>query len=350
MNTNLETRYLGLVLKNPLVVSACPLTGDIDYLRKLEEAGAAAAVLPSLFEEQIEHDETELHRVLARQTESFAESLTYFPEMDDYNTGPSDYLHHLEQAKQVIGIPLIGSLNGTSQGGWIRYARLIEEAGADALELNIYIVSTDPNETAAQIEQRYLDLVAEVQQSISIPVAVKIGPYFSSLPNFARRLVEAGASGLVLFNRYLEPDIDLETLEVQPRLELSTRHEVRLPLRWIAILRDQLTVSLAATSGVHFSDDVVKVLLAGADVAMMASVLMRFGPSAISKLLDELRYWLEEREYESVEQLKGSMSRANCPNPAGLDRANYMHALVNFTDRQELSAIVERWARVGEEN
>ncbi|MEQ8790058.1 MAG: dihydroorotate dehydrogenase-like protein [Pirellulaceae bacterium] len=338
----LETKYLGLTLKNPLVVSACPLTSDVDYLRRLEEAGAAAAVLPSLFEEQIEHEETELHRLFERQTESFAESLDYFPEMEDYNTGPDDYLHHIEAAKQVIGIPLIASLNGSSAGGWIRYARLIEEAGADALELNIYIVPTDPNLTAHDVEQRYVELVASVRESIKIPIAVKIGPYFSALPNFARKLVEAGADGLVLFNRYLEPDIDLETLEIRPKLELSTRHEVRVPLRWIAILRDQLATSLAATSGIHFADDVIKVLLAGADVAMIASVLMRYGPSALTKLQGELEYWLEEREYESVAQLRGSMSRANCPNPANLDRSNYMHALINFTDKQELDQVVNR--------
>jgi dihydroorotate dehydrogenase (fumarate) len=300
-------------------------------LRRLEEAGAAVAVLPSLFEEQIEHEGREIARLYEYQTESFAESLTYFPELEDYNTGPRDYLRHVEAAKQAVSIPVIGSLNGSSRGGWIRYAKAIQEAGADALELNIYFVPTDPNMTAHDVEQRYVDLVASVRQSVSIPLAVKIGQNFTSLPHFAQCLVNAGADGLVLFNRYLEADIDLDTLQVKPDLVLSNRHEARVPLRWIAILRDQLKVSLAATSGVHRMQGAVKLLLAGADVTMMASILLMHGPSFLRTMLDELRAWLEENEYESVEQMKGSMSRGNCSDPSAIERANYTKALATFT-------------------
>jgi dihydroorotate dehydrogenase (fumarate) len=318
-------------LTNPLVASAGPLTGDLVSLRQLEEAGAAAAVLPSLFEEQIEHDEVQVARLYEYQAESFGESLSYFPEMQDYNTGPSTYLDLIETAKQIVSMPVIASLNGTSEGGWTSYAKRIQEAGADALELNIYFVPTDPNMTAADVESRYVDLVAKVRQTVYIPLAVKIGPFFTSLPNFARRLVDAGADGLVLFNRYLEADIDLETLQIKPDLVLSNRHEARVPIRWIAILRDQLDASLAASSGVHRVQGIVKLLLSGADVTMMTSILLIQGADFMRTLLDELRQWMEENEYESVEQLKGSMSRANCPNPGDLERANYMKALTSYT-------------------
>lgn len=333
MSVDLSTKYLGLNLKNPLAVSACSsLTGHLDTLRRLEDAGASMAVLPSLFEEQIEHEEIEVARLYEFQTESFAESLTHFPELHDYNTGPSEYLDHLEAAKQAVSIPVIGSLNGSSEGGWIRYAKLIEESGADALELNIYFVPTNPLMTSFDVEQRYVDLVAAVRQSVSIPLAVKIGQNFTSLPNFAQRLVEAGADGLVLFNRYLEADIDLERLQFKPDLVLSNRHEARVPIRWIAILKDELPqVSFAATSGVHRMQGVVKLLLAGADVTMMASILLIKGPEFLSTLLDDVRTWLEENEYDSVEQLKGSMSRGNCPDPSALERANYMQALTTYT-------------------
>jgi len=331
MSVDLSTTYLGLKLKNPLVASAGPLTGDLDSLKRLEDAGAAAAVLPSLFEEQIEHDEAEINRLYEYGAESFAESLSYFPEVEDYNTGTSDYLHRIETAKQIISIPVIGSLNGASEGGWTRYAKSMESAGVDALELNIYFVPTDPNQSAADVERRYTDLVAAVKASISIPVAVKIGPNFSALPHFAQQLATAGADGLVLFNRYLEPDIDLDTLELKPDLVLSNRHEARVPLRWIAILRDQLSLSLAATSGVHRMQGVVKLLLAGADITMMTSILLLNGPAFLATILHDVETWLEENEYESVEQLKGSMSRGNCPDPSALERANYMKALVNYT-------------------
>lgn len=332
--SNLATRYLGLNLKNPLVVSACTLTGQLDQLRRFEDSGAAAVVLPSLFEEQIEHDEMAVHDFYEFTSEKFPEALSFFPEMEDYNTGPEQYLDHVAAAKKALGIPVIGSLNGVSTGGWIRYAKRIEEAGADALELNVYFVATDPNETAEQVERRYLDLVAAVRQAIAIPLAVKIGPYFSALPNFARRLVQSGAEGLVLFNRFLQPDINLETLDVEPRLVLSHSDELRLPLRWIAILRPQLAASLAATTGVHRASDVIKLLLAGADVTMVASALYKQGPEHLLTLLDGLDSWIREHEYTSVEQLKGSLSQVNAPAPGAFERANYIKTLVNFTSQE----------------
>lgn len=337
MSVDLSTTYLGLKLKNPLGAAACgPLTGNLDMLRRLEEAGASVAVLPSLFEEQIEHEEMELNSLYEFQTESFAESLTHFPELEHYNTGPREYLHHLEAAKQILSIPVIGSLNGASRGGWIHYAKTIQDCGADALELNIYFVPTDPGMTSADVEKQYVDLVAEVRQSVTIPLAVKIGQNFTSLPHFAQNLAAAGADGLVLFNRYVEADIDLETLSVKPDLVLSNRHEARVPIRWIAILRDQLNVSLAATSGIHRMQGALKLFLAGADVAMMASILLRNGPEFLTTILDELREWLFENEYESIEQLKGSMSRGNSPNPSAFERANYMKALTEYTSPHQI--------------
>ena len=332
MSVDLSTKYLGLTLKNPLVASASPLTGELDSLRRLQDAGASAAIWPSLFEEQIEHEQMEMDRLYTVGANSYAESLSYFPEPEDYRTAPGDYLKDLTAAKQALDIPLIGSLNGSSRGGWVRYAKLIEEAGADALELNIYFVATDAEMASAEVEQRYVDLVADVKQSLGIPLAVKIGPYFSGLPHFAKQLVEAGANGLVLFNRFLEPDVDLENLQFHPSLLLSNRAELRLPLRWIAILRDQLECSLAATSGVHGTEDVVKALLVGADITMMASILLQRGAAYLTQMAQELENWLEEHEYQSVEQLKGSMSRVHCSDPSQLERANYMKALVSYTD------------------
>ena len=330
MSVDLRTRYLGLELRNPLVVSACPMTAKVELLCRLEDAGAAAAVMPSLFEEQIVHDQMELFEYYEDPANSFREALTYFPELETYNPGPDSYLRGIEAAKAAATIPVIGSLNGTSKGGWIRYARMIQEAGADALELNIYLVATDPEHTAADVEARYLDLVAAVRDSVSIPMAVKVGPFFSSLPNLARRLEVAGADGLVLFNRFLQPDIDLETLAVRPNLVLSTSDELRLPLRWIAILRGRLGLSLAASSGVHTPQDVLKLLLAGADVTMTASSLYQHGPEHIRTLLDGIHAWLAEKEYTSVEQMKGSVSQANCRDPEAIERANYVKTLTNF--------------------
>ena len=332
MSVDLTTYYLGMKLDNPLGVAACPpLTGNVATLKRLEQAGASVVVLPSLFEEQIEHEEAEIQALYEFQTESFAESLTHFPELDTYNTGPDQYLQHVEDAKNALSIPVIGSLNAGSDGGWVRHAKLIQDAGADALELNIYFVPTDPDLTARDVEQRYVDLVAKVSQSVSIPVAVKIGQNFTALPHFAQQLVAAGAEGLVLFNRYLEADIDLEKLQFKPDLVLSNRHEARVPIRWIAVLRDQLQASLGATSGVHRVQRVDKFLLAGGDATLMASALMKKRPAFITQLLHDLRLWLEDNEYQSVEQLKGSMSRGNAPDPGALERANYMKALISYS-------------------
>lgn len=333
MSVDLSTTYCGLKLKNPLVASASPLTGKLETLQQLEEAGASAAVWPSLFEEQIEHEAMEVARLYDQATDSFAESLSFLPALDDYRIGPGLYLEQMEEAKKKLSIPLIGSLNGASKGGWVRYAKMIQDAGADALELNIYFIPTDPEMSGADVEDQYLELVASVKESLSIPLAVKMGPYFSGLPRFATQLVNAGVEGLVLFNRFLEPDVDLEALEFRPTLQLSTRNELRLPLRWIAILRDQVDASLAATSGVHFTEDVIKALLVGADAVMMASVLLQRGPSYLKQMLQEMQSWLEEKEYESVEQLKGSMSRIHCSDPSELERSNYMKALISYTDK-----------------
>ena len=333
MSVDLSTTYLGLKLTNPLVISACPLTAEIDQLRRLEQAGAAAAVLPSVFEEQIEHDAAELTKAEEFGTESFAEALTYFPAQEDYRTGPEKYLETIASAKKAVRIPIVASLNGASRGGWLRYARMMQDAGADALELNIYFVAADLDMTGRDVESRYLDLVAGVKQSISIPLAVKVGPYFSAMGNMGVRLGQAGADGLVLFNRFFQPDIDLETMETQPRLHLSTPSELSVPLRWIAILHGRVDASLAATGGIHDAAGLLKVLLAGADVGMIASVLYQKGISQVGSILAGLREWMEEKEYDSVEQLKGSMSRENCPDPAAFQRGNYMKTLTSFVGK-----------------
>ncbi|MHC4413797.1 MAG: dihydroorotate dehydrogenase-like protein [Planctomycetota bacterium] len=333
MSVDLTTRYLGLKLKNPLVASACPLTEDLDTLRRLEEAGAAAAVFPSLFEEQIEQEELEIHALHEYGVDSFAEALTYFPELDDYNVGPDGYLRRLEEAKKVVSIPLIGSLNGTSVGGWIRYAGLIQDAGADALELNVYYVAADPDMSARDVEDRYLGLVAEVRRVITIPLAVKVAPFFTAFANLAKRLVGAGADGLVLFNRFVHPDIDLESLKTRPNLKLSDSYESRLPLTWVALLRNRFPASLAATGGIHTHEDVLKLVLAGADVTMIASALYQHGPEHFRRLLEGLAAWLVEREYASLEQMKGSMSQEHCPDPTAFERVNYMKTIVSFTHR-----------------
>jgi dihydroorotate dehydrogenase (fumarate) len=314
-----------------LVASSGPLTGRIDTLMKLEGAGAAAVVLPSLFEEQITRDEVEIALLYDFNNEGFAEAQSYLPEMENYHIGPDHYLRLVRQAKQSLTIPVIGSLNGTSNGGWIRYGKMIEEAGADALELNIYFLATNPETTSLQVENQYLELVSGVRAAVSIPLAVKVGPFFSSIPNMAKRLFSAGADGLVLFNRFLQPDIDLESLAVEPRLVLSSSDELRLPLRWIAILRSYFARSLAATSGVHSSEDVIKLILAGADVAMTTSAVLQRGPGLISDLLGGLRTWMEEKEYLSVGQMKGSMSQCNVPDPAAFERANYVKTIQSYT-------------------
>jgi dihydroorotate dehydrogenase (fumarate) len=331
MSADLRTGYMGLELASPLVAAASPLTGTLDGLLALEEAGAAAVVLQSLFEEQIEHHQLTVHSMLEEATDSFPEAQNFFPGLDDYNTGPESYLQLVQQAKDRLAIPVIASLNGVSRGGWTRYARLLEEAGADALELNIYFVAADPSVRAAEVESRYVDLVGEIASTISIPLAVKVGPYFSSLANMAERLAVAGASGLVLFNRFLYPDISLNRMKVVPTLNLSSSDEARMSLRWIAIISGQVPISLAASTGIHTSHDVVKLLLAGADVTMMASVLLKRGPSHLRAMLAGLRAWLDEHEYASVKQMKGSMNQLSSPNPGAFERANYMRSLVDFT-------------------
>lgn len=333
MCVNLTTTYLGMRLRNPLVASASPLTGDATTAHQLEQAGAAAIVMPSLFEEQIVRQELYLQQMDEYGTESTYESLTFFPEVTSYNSGPKEYVRRIEDLKHALRIPVISSLNGVTPGGWTRYAQMIEDAGADALELNTYDVVTDPNVTAADVEAKYLKLVAEVRAEINIPLAVKLSPFFTALPAFARRLVDAGANGLVLFNRFVQPDIDLEMRELKPHLALSHRGESLLPMRWIAILRDQVTCSLAATGGAHCADDVLKLLLAGADVVMMASTLLARGTPHLHEILEGVDRWLETHEYRSVAQMKGSMSRQNCPDPAGFERSNYMKALVSYSGR-----------------
>lgn len=329
--TDLSTRYLGLTLRAPVVASASPMTNDDRALRALDDAGVGAVVLPSLFEEQLEHEELAIDNMLETGAGAFAEAQTFFPELEDYNTGPDRYLTHLEQTKEALSVPVIASLNGVSLGGWLRYAHLLEQAGADAIELNVYRVAAHPEVTGTDVEQETLELVTAVSEAVGVPVAVKLSPFFSSLANFACRLEDAGAAGLVLFNRFYQPDLDLDTLEPTPRLVLSTSNELRLPLRWIGLLRGSLDASLAATTGVHTSDDVAKVLLAGADVAMMTSALLQNGPRHVADVLDELRAWMVEREYDSVEQLKGSAAAATGPDPEAYERANYVTTLASYS-------------------
>jgi dihydroorotate dehydrogenase (fumarate) len=327
---NLSTNYLGLVLKNPIVASSSPLSHSVDSIRRLEEAGAAAVVMYSLFEEQIGFDSYYVDYHLTQGTESYAESISYFPDMQSYNVGPDQYLNLIRRAKQAVDIPVIGSLNGASVGGWTDYAALIEEAGADALELNIYYLPTSVEMTGIEVEALYLDILSAVRQAVTIPVAVKLSPFFSSTANMANRLAANGADGLVLFNRFYQPDFDLEHLEVAPRLVLSNSNELRLPLRWVAILYGRLKADLAITSGIHTSQDVIKGLMAGAKVTMMASELLQNGVRRISQILNELCAWLHEREYESVVQLIGSMSQQHCAEPAAFERANYMKTLQSY--------------------
>lgn len=334
MKTDLTTTYLGFELSNPIVAAASPLTGGANTLRRLEEAGLSAAVLPSLFEEQIVHGEMdEFYSLWGLGLEDLPGARADVHDVEEYNTGPEGYLRLVERAKQAVSIPIIASLNGTSFGGWISHARRIENAGADALELNVYNVVMDPAQTAQDVERQYLDLVAGVREAISIPLAVKIGPYFTSLPNMARRLVDAGADGLVLFNRFLQPDIDLDTMRVAPHMELSTPAELRLPLRWIAILRNQIEVSLAASTGVHTARDAVKLLLVGADVTMVASALLKFGPGHVAELLEDVSAWMQEHGYTALRELKGTLSARQAPERAAFERAHYIRTLSSFTNR-----------------
>lgn len=330
---SLSTNYLGLQLKNPLVASASPLSKKVDTVKKLEDAGAAAVVMYSLFEEQIIHESLALDHYLNRGSESFAEALTYFPEMEKYNIGPESYLELIQKIKKAVEIPVIASLNGISSGGWVEYAKKMQEAGADALELNMYYLPADVSLTAVELEKSYIALVSDVRKKIHIPLAVKLSPYFTSLPNFAKHLVDAGANGLVLFNRFIQPDLDIETLDVVPNLVLSTSNELRLPLRWVAILYGRIQADLALTSGVHTAQDALKAVMAGASVAMMASELLANGIGRVSEILKELQAWMEQYEYHSIQQMKGSMSQQSVAEPAAFERANYMKALTSFDNR-----------------
>lgn len=327
---DLSTTYLGLKLKHPVVPSASPLSDGLDRVRRLEDAGASAIVLHSLFEEQIVGESHLLDHYLSYGAESFAEALDYFPEMDSYNVGPGGYLDLIRRAKEATRIPIIASLNGVSTGGWVEYARMMEEAGADALELNIYYVATDPAMTGADVEQMYLDVVHDVCNNLRIPLAVKVGPHFSSFANMAMKLAKAGASGLVVFNRFYQPDFDLEQLEVVPNLALSSAWEMRLPLRWVSILYGRVPVDFAITSGVHTYEDVLKGIMAGANVTMMASELLRNGAQRINLVVHEVERWLEEHEYISIAQAQGSMSQRNVAEPAAFERANYMKVLKSW--------------------
>jgi dihydroorotate dehydrogenase (fumarate) len=327
---DLTTSYLGLSLKNPLVASASPLSKQVSTARQLEDAGVACIVMYSLFEEQIIQEGLKLDRDLSRGAEAFNEATTFLPDYGTYSIGPETYLDHLSKIKKAVDIPVIGSLNGVSDGGWVEYAKKIEAAGADALELNLYTLPTDPDMTSAELEDSYIELVSDVRRQISIPLAVKLSPFYTSLPNFARRLAGAGADGLVLFNRFYQPDYDLEELNVVPNLVLSNSHELRLPLRWIAILYGRVAVDFALTSGVHTAEDVVKSLMAGANVAMTASALLQKGTARASEILNDLVTWMEEHEYASVSQMIGSMSQQSVADPAAFERANYMMVLGSY--------------------
>ncbi|MFB3779723.1 MAG: dihydroorotate dehydrogenase-like protein [Bryobacteraceae bacterium] len=324
---DLSTTYLGMKLRNPLVPSASPLSEEIDNIKRMEDFGAAAVVLYSLFEEQIRYERYELHWHLTHGTESYPEALTYFPEPEEFKIGPEEYLNHIQKAKAAVKMPVIASLNGSTLSGWTDFAKQIQQAGADALELNIYHIPTDLDLPGAEVEKTYLDILKAVKSEVTIPVAVKLSPFFSNFANMAKRFQEAGADGLVLFNRFYQPDIELESLEVTPNILYSTPMAMRLPLRWIAILHDRVSLSLAATSGIHRGTDALKCLMAGADVTMLCSVLMRHDLARLEVILREMTTWMQEHEYESVEQLKGSMSQQNCANPSAFERAQYMQAL-----------------------
>jgi dihydroorotate dehydrogenase (fumarate) len=332
---DLSTNYLGLKLRTPLVVSASPLSEEVDNIKRLSDAGAAAIVLYSLFEEQLRQDRLELNEHLQNGTDSFAEALSYFPEPDEYRLGPEEYLKHIAAAKKAVNIPIIASLNASSNGGWTSYAKQIQQAGADALELNIYYIPTSLELTGTEVELTYLDILKAVKAEVTIPIAVKLSPFFSSFANMAKRLDQAGANGLVLFNRFYQPDIDLETLEVKPDILLSTPMAMRLPLRWIALLHGRINASLAATSGIHRASDVIKMLMAGADVTMLCSTLLRHGIPKITSIERDLIIWMKEHDYKSVRQLKGSISQENCAEPAAFERAQYMKAICS-----QMNAIV----------
>jgi len=327
---NLTTTYLGLKLKNPLVPSSSPLMQHVDNIKRMEDAGAAAVVLHSLFEEQITRESEALDRALELGAYSYPEALTYFPDLGNYNLGPEGYLEYVRKVKTAVGIPVIASLNGATNGGWVRYAEKIQEAGADALELNMYYIAAEPDQTGIQVEQMYLDLLRDIKAKVSIPITVKLSLHFSAFANMARQLDEAGANGLVLFNRFYQPDLDLENLEVVPNLELSTSDLLRVRLRWIAILHGRIKADLAVTGGVRTAEDVLKAMMAGAKIAMMTSALLRNGIDHLRGVLADLAEWMERHEYVSIQQMQGSMSQKSVAHPAAFERANYVRVLQSY--------------------
>ncbi len=327
---DLTTRYLGLNLRTPLVPSASPLSNEVDNIKNMEDAGASAVVLHSLFEEQVRGEQDAVQHHMMYGTDSFPEALTFFPKPAEFITGPEEYLGKIRKAKEAVGIPIIASLNGTAIGGWVDYAKEIQQAGADALELNIYSVSTELDRTSVEIEQDYIDIAKAVKSVVSIPVAVKLSPYFSNMANLAKRLDQAGVNGLVLFNRFYQPDVNLDSLEVQTNIHLSSPHEMRLPLRWIAILYGRIKANLAATSGIHCAADVLKMLMVGADVTMLCSILLKEGVGVIRQIETEMSDWLAEHDYQSVSQLQGSMSQKYCADPSAFERAHYMRAIMSY--------------------
>jgi dihydroorotate dehydrogenase (fumarate) len=329
---DLSTTYLGLKLKNPLVASASPLSKKVDQVKRMEEAGISAVVMYSLFEEQITHESLELDHFLSRNTNSSSEAVSYLPDSGTYSLLPERYLQNIGKLKKAVKIPVIGSLNGVSKGGWVRYAREIQDAGADALELNLYYIPTDPSLTGQELEDAQVELVAAVRSSIKIPLAVKLSPFYTSLPHFVARLVNRGADGLVLFNRFYQPDFNLEELKIAHTLDLSISTELRMPLRWISILKDQVNADLALTTGVHTYQSVLKAMMAGAKVSMLASELLQNGTGRITEILTDLTAWMEEHEYTSIKQMQGSMSQKSVAEPAAFERANYMKVLSSFQE------------------
>lgn len=327
---DLSTTYMGLKLKNPLMPGASPLMEDLGHLRQMEDFGAGAVVLHSLFEEQLTQDQKELNHYLMQGTEGFAEALSYFPEIDSFKLGPEEYLDHIRKAKESLSIPVIASLNGVTRGGWIDFARRIEQAGADGIELNIYFVPTNPDLAGAEVEALYLNILAAIKSTVQIPVAVKMSPFFSSIPNMARKLDRMDANALVLFNRFYQPNIDLEEMEIKPRVRLSRAGGNLLSLRWIAILYGHIKASMAATTGIHTAEDVIKSVMAGADATQLCSVLLQQGIREIGEILEEIKRWMEAHDYESVEQMKGTMSQKSVAEPAAFERANYMKSLQSY--------------------
>jgi dihydroorotate dehydrogenase (fumarate) len=327
---DLKTKYLGMTLRSPIIVSASPLTEYQQNIKMMEDAGAGAVVMHSLFEEQIRLEQQELHYHTTHGTESFAESLSYFPEQDDYKLGPEEYLDHIRKAKESVNIPIIASLNGSTLGGWTEYAKEMEKAGADAIELNIYYIPTDMTLSGSNVEQTYIDILRSVKSAIDVPVAIKLSPYFSNMANMAQRLDDAGANALVLFNRFYQPDIDMEEFEVKPNVILSTSHAMRLPMRWIAILKDKIAADLAATSGIHTGIDVAKMLLVGSCVTMICSALLKHGIFHIQNMENHLVEWMTQNEYDSVQEMIGSMSQQKTTDPSAYERAQYMKALTYY--------------------